>query len=117
MSHSLGAACRVPHGTANAILLPHVMRYNLEAAGAKLALVGQALGCQGDQASLAVQAAQAITDLLVRTGHPTKLSEVGVKQADLAHLAELALTDPATMGNPRSPRGVQEILELFQQAL
>ena len=57
MSHSLGAVARVPHGTANGIMLPHVMRYNLEAAGPKLALVGQALGAQGDQAALASQAA------------------------------------------------------------
>jgi acyl-CoA reductase-like NAD-dependent aldehyde dehydrogenase/alcohol dehydrogenase class IV len=117
MSHSLGAVCRVPHGTANGILLPHVMRYNLEAAGPKLAQVAQALGCQGDQAALAGQAAQVVADLLVRLGHPTKLSEVGVKQADLAHCAQLALTDAATMGNPRPPRSAQEILELFQQAL
>jgi aldehyde dehydrogenase (NAD+) len=117
MSHSLGAVARVPHGTANGIMLPHVMRYNLESAGQKLALVGQALGCQGDQAAMASQAAQAVSDLLVRIGHPTKLSEVGVKQADLAPSAKLAQSDAATMGNPRTPRSVKEIVELFEQAL
>ncbi|HEX6241060.1 MAG TPA: aldehyde dehydrogenase family protein, partial [Polyangiales bacterium] len=117
MSHALGAVARVPHGTANGILLPHVMRFNLEAAGPKLAQVAQALGVQGEQAALAAQAAESISELLVRLGHPTKLSEVGVKRADLAHCAQLALTDPATMGNPRSPRSAQEIVELYEKAL
>jgi alcohol dehydrogenase class IV len=94
------------------------MRFNLEAAGPKLAQVAQALGVHGDeQATLAAQAADAISELLVRLGHPTKLSEVGVKRADLAHCAQLALTDPATMGNPRSPRSAQEIVELYEGAL
>ena len=44
MSHALGARHRVPHGTANGILLPHVMRFNAEAAAQKLALVARALG-------------------------------------------------------------------------
>jgi lactaldehyde reductase len=117
MSHSLGALCRVPHGTANAILLPHVMRYNLEAAGAKLAHVGQALGCQGDAAALARGAADAISALLLRTGHPTRLSAVGVERADFAACAQLALTDDVTTGNPRTPQSAQEIIELFEQAL
>jgi alcohol dehydrogenase class IV len=117
MSHSLGALCRVPHGTANAILLPHVMRYNLEVAGAKLAQVGQALGCQGDSAALARGAADAIAALLVRTGHPTTLSAVGVKRSDLAACAQLALTDDVTTGNPRVPHSAQEIIALFEQAL
>jgi alcohol dehydrogenase class IV len=40
ISHSLGAVSRVPHGTANGVMLPHVMRYNAGAAGPKLAQVG-----------------------------------------------------------------------------
>ena len=117
MSHALGAVCRVPHGTANAILLPHVMRYNLEAAGEKLALVAQALGCRGEGAALASEASQAVAALLVRISHPTTLSAVGVKRADLAACAELAVRDPATFGNPRAPRSAREVVELYEQAL
>jgi aldehyde dehydrogenase (NAD+) len=117
ISHSLGAVARVPHGTANGIMLPHVMRYNVEAAGPKLALVAQALGCQGDAATLAQEAANAVAALLTRIGHPTTLSQVGVKNADLARSAQLALTDGATSTNPRSPRSADEIQGLLQAAM
>ena len=119
MSHAIGARCRVPHGTGNGILLPHVMRYNLEAAGPKLALIGRALGCEGkvDESQQALAAADAVAALLVRLGHPTKLSEVGVTEADLATCAGLALTDGATMTNPRAVRSTDEIVAVYRLAL
>jgi aldehyde dehydrogenase (NAD+) len=119
MSHALGARVRVPHGTANGILLPHVMRYNLEVAGAKLALVARALGVQGEMSepSLAAAAADAVAALLVRVGHPTKLSEVGVKPNHHQGCAELALSDGATATNPRAVRSVAEILAVYASAM
>ena len=118
MSHALGARHHVPHGTANGIMLPHVMRFNVEAAGAKLAAVARALGCPGnDEAALAVAAADAVAALLTRIGHPTKLSEVGIKAADFPACAELALTDGATATNPRAVRSAAEIVAVYQQAL
>jgi aldehyde dehydrogenase (NAD+) len=119
MSHALGARVRVPHGTANGILLPHVMRFNLEVAGPKLALVARALGVKDnlDEPQLAAAAANAVAALLVRVQHPTKLSEVGVKVADFAACAELALADGATMTNPRGVRSTDEITRVYNEAL
>jgi aldehyde dehydrogenase (NAD+) len=119
MSHALGAHVRVPHGTANAILLPHVMRWNVQAAGAKLVLIARALGVEaaGGEAEIALAGAAAVSALLTRIGHPQKLSEVGVKEQDLQHCAELALTDGATSTNPRAPRSAAEIVAVYRQAL
>ena len=119
MSHSVGARCGVPHGTANGILLPHVMRFNASAAGAKLALVARALGCEGDgdEAKLAATAADAVASLLTRTGHPTKLSEVNVPTTELASCAELALTDGATMTNPRAVTSAAEVMTVYHAAM
>jgi aldehyde dehydrogenase (NAD+) len=118
MSHSIGARCGVPHGTGNGILLPHVMRFNAEAAGPKLALIARALGVEGvDNAKLANGAADAVAALLVKIGHPVKLSEVGVSEADLASCAALALTDGATSSNPRPVRSAEEIVEVYRAAL
>ncbi|HKP64609.1 MAG TPA: aldehyde dehydrogenase family protein [Polyangiales bacterium] len=118
MSHSLGARVGVPHGTANGILLPHVMRFNAPVAAAKLALVARALGVNGDMddAALALAAADKVSNLLVRTQHPTKLSEVGVKPSDWAACAELSLTDGATMTNPRAVRSAAEVEALYKGA-
>jgi alcohol dehydrogenase class IV len=118
MSHAVGARCGVPHGTGNGILLPHVMRYNLEAAGPKLALIARALGCEpkANESQLAMAAADAVAALLLRLGHPTKLSEVGVSEGDLATCAGLALTDAATTTNPRAVRSADEIVALYRSA-
>ncbi|MDD9968603.1 MAG: aldehyde dehydrogenase family protein [Myxococcales bacterium] len=118
MSHSLGALCRVPHGTANGILLPHVMRFNAPVASDKLAAVAQALGCTGnDKQDLALAGADSITALLAQIGHPLKLSEVGVKPEDLQACAALAMDDGATTGNPRPPASPEEIEAVYQGAM
>jgi aldehyde dehydrogenase (NAD+) len=119
MSHSLGARVGVPHGTANGILLPHVMRFNAQVAGPKLSLVARALGITGDldHPQLAAAATTAVSELLARTQHPTRLSEVGVKPTDIEACAALALTDGATMTNPRVVRSAEEIVAVYREAL
>jgi acyl-CoA reductase-like NAD-dependent aldehyde dehydrogenase/alcohol dehydrogenase class IV len=119
MSHAIGARCGVPHGTGNGILLPHVMRFNAEAAGPKLALIARALGVEGanEEGKLALAAADAVAQLLVRIGHPTKLSEVKVSEGDLASCATLALSDGATSTNPRGVRSADEIIAVYRGAL
>jgi alcohol dehydrogenase class IV len=119
MSHSLGVRVGVPHGTGNGILLPHVMRFNAAVAAPKLALVARSLGVTGDldDVKLANAAADAVAQLLARIAHPTKLSDVGVKVADFAACAQLALTDGATATNPRGVRSAEEVIAVYQQAL
>jgi aldehyde dehydrogenase (NAD+) len=118
MSHALGARVGVPHGTANGIILPHVMRFNVGAAAGKLALCARALGVTGelDDAKLAAAGADVVSNLLASIGHPTKLSDVGVKQSDWEPCAALAMTDGATSTNPRAPRAVEEIVALYKTA-
>lgn len=119
MSHALGARRRVPHGTANGILLPHVMRFNSEVAAPKLAEIARALGVGegGSDQELAVSAARAVAALLVRIGHPTRLAEVDVSAEDFAGCAALALTDGATSTNPRPVRSAGEIVAVYRAAL
>jgi aldehyde dehydrogenase (NAD+) len=118
MSHAVGARSRVPHGTANGILLPYVMRWNAEVAAQKLALVARALGVEGsgNAVDLTRRAADVVSDLLKHIGHPLRLSEVGVRKADLAACADLAMKDSATMVNPRAPRFSREIVAVYEQA-
>jgi alcohol dehydrogenase class IV len=94
------------------------MRFNAQVAAGKLALVARALGVTGDldDAQLAAAAANEVAALLARTGHPTRLSEVGVKPTDLEACAALALTDGATMTNPRGVRSAEEVLAVYRDA-
>ncbi|WP_370555445.1 lactaldehyde reductase [Edwardsiella tarda] len=118
MAHPLGAFYNTPHGVANAILLPHVMRYNAAACGEKFRDIVRALGvaCDGlslEQAQMA--AVDAVEALNREVGIPPALREVGVREEDIAQLAAAALADVCTGGNPRSVT-LQDIEQLYRQA-
>ncbi|GAC65162.1 lactaldehyde reductase [Edwardsiella tarda] len=118
MAHPLGAFYNTPHGVANAILLPHVMRYNAAACGEKFRDIARALGvaCDGlslEQAQMA--AVDAVEALNREVGIPPALREVGVREEDIAQLAAAALADVCTGGNPRSVT-LQDIEQLYRQA-
>ena len=120
MSHALGARHGVAHGMGNAILLPHVMRFNAgRPEGAKrLKDVAVALGLTvpNDPVDAANVAADTVTELLVATGHPVKLAEVKVPKDDLEATAESAFLDPANLYNARAVSFPNEITELYQGA-
>lgn len=120
MAHSLGAVCRLPHGLANGILLPHVMRYNLEEVPGLLADIAQAMGVntQGKDAgeSAAVAVAE-MEELIKQIGLPGGLGEAGVDESCLAECAELAMTDGSIVYNPRLIMASDEVLDVYRKAL
>ena len=118
MAHPLGAFYDIPHGVANALLLPYVMQYNMESSLAKFGDIARAMGV--DTAGMNPrQAAQAAVDaaraLALRVGIPQQLSALGVREEDLPRLAASALADVCTPGNPRDTT-VADILELYKKA-
>ena len=118
MAHPLGAFYDIPHGVANALLLPYVMQYNMESSLVKFGDVARAMGV--DTAGMDTrQAAQAAVDavraLAVRVGIPHRLSSLGVLEEDLPRLAASALADVCTPGNPRDT-SAEEILALYREA-
>ena len=119
MAHPLGARFDIPHGVANALLLPYVMEYNKEAAKEKYVDIARAMGCEVRNLSVdegADLAIKAVKDLSLSIGIPQKLSEIGIKAEDLETLASDAYIDPCTGGNPRQT-SVEEILEIYKTAL
>ena len=119
MAHPLGARFDIAHGVANALLLPFVMEYNKPAALPKYADIARAMGVDvkgmtPDQAADAAIAA--VVKLSKDIGIPQRLSDIGIKAADLPQLAEDAFIDPCTGGNPRKT-SVADILEIYKKAL
>ena len=118
MAHPLGAYYDIPHGVANALLLPIVMEYNTESSIAKYVDIARAMGIKVDHLSLA-DAAQAAVDavksLAVEVGIPEKLQLLNVKEEDLERLAQSAFEDVCTPGNPREVQ-LSDILELYKKA-
>lgn len=118
MAHPLGAFYNIPHGVANALLLPYVMEYNLPSSVDKYKKIANAMGCctTGMTAEEAAQAAiNTVKELSLKIGIPQKLNEIGVKQEDLEKLAYSAYADVCTPGNPRDIT-VEDLLNLYQKA-
>jgi alcohol dehydrogenase class IV len=118
MSHPAGAIFGVPHGVANAIHLPHVIRFNAEGRPEIADRYGDVAGVLGVEACAAVGDALAdhVTALVARLGLPTRLSEVGVPESGIPQLVEGAMGDGTTLLNPREA-GEEEYAALYRAAL
>ena len=119
MAHPLSALHDVPHGVACAMLLPTVMRWNACAAADKYVDIAKALEVyrEGMSCEEAADAACAeIENLSRRVGIPAHLSELGITEADIPALADQAIADVCTPGNPR-PVTREDIVALYRQIL
>ena len=119
MAHPLGSLFDVPHGVANALLLPTIMRFNKEECLDKYPAIARAMGVDTDgmtaeQASDA--ACEAVQALALKVGIPQHMAELGITENDIPRLAEQALADVCTPGNPRDVT-LDQIVELYRSVL
>ncbi len=117
MAHTLGAVYDTPHGVACAMMLPIVMEYNQEATGDKFKYIAQAMGVDTtgmDQAAYRKAAIDAVRQLSVDVGIPTKLE--AMKEEDLEFLAQSAAADACAPGNPRAA-SVEDFKALFRKIM
>lgn len=118
MAHTVGMLSNVPHGAACGIVLPAVMRFNVDFATDKLALAAQALGVSiggMDKREAALAGVDALEKLMKDAGHPMKLSEVGVTEEALAMAPFHAIADVPTLFNARPVADPNEVAELYKQ--
>lgn len=102
-AHHVGGIFDVPHGDANAIMLPHSMRFNAEASAGRQALIARAMGIDTTGLSdheAALAAADAVEDLRNSLGLPGRLRDVGVPEEGLELIAAATLKDRALATNP-----------------
>ena len=119
MAHPLGALFDVPHGVANALLLPIVMEFNLPSSLEKFAKVAKAMGVETSQMNTqkaAEAAVKAVKSLAMQIGIPQHLSELGIRESDIEPLANQAISDVCTPGNPRD-MSKEDIISLYKKAL
>lgn len=119
IAHQLGGFYNLPHGVCNAVLLPHVQKYNMEVASDRLKEV--ALAMELDVKDMpAIEAAnkaiEAIKDLSQSINIPSGLKELGVKESDFNTLAENALKDACGTTNPRQG-SKEDIIEILKSAM
>ncbi len=134
LAHILGGRFHIPHGRANAVLLPHVIAYNGTTptkftsfpnyekyiADRKYAEIATAIGVQGESTKHSVQnLIERVRELMSDVGIPRTLAEMGVERGDFAvqvlDMAQIAFDDQCTGANPRYPR-VRELEDIYFQA-
>jgi acetaldehyde dehydrogenase / alcohol dehydrogenase len=134
LAHAFGARFGVPHGRANALMLPHVIAYNAAVptkfmpspnqkgynAHKKYAMMADLLGLGGHTVEEKVQSLVTATEqLLDQLGVPRSIAEMGISKEEfeqaIPELAKIAFDDPSWRSNPRMPL-VTEIVELFWAA-
>ena len=121
MAHQLGAVYDTPHGLANAILLPTVMRFNGE--NPETAQRFREILCEigrPDAANLNDQDVintfvWMISELSKSVGITQRVRDVGAKEEDFEMLADKAMQDPCKPGNPREV-SKEDFIELFRRA-
>ncbi|HAS6236175.1 TPA: L-threonine dehydrogenase [Vibrio vulnificus] len=119
MAHQLGGFYDLPHGVCNAILLPHVQRYNAQVCPERLRDVAKAMGVNVENMS-AEQGAEAAIDAIVAlakdVGIPAGIRELGAKSEDIPTLADNALKDACGFTNPKQATH-EEISAIFEAAM
>ena len=121
MAHQLGAVYDTPHGIANAMLLPTVMRFNGE--NPETAQRFREILCQIGRPDAAYLNDQdvintfvwMISELSKSVGVTQKITDYGAKEEDFEMLADKAMMDPCKPGNPREV-SKEEFVELFRRA-
>lgn len=116
-SHQLSAECNLPHGLANAIMLPHVLRVNKKVAAPKYAIMASAFGINSADINGADKFIEEIEKLNQEIGIKAKLSEYGVKESDIKEMVPKALKDISLITNPLQPITKETLEELYRVAL
>lgn len=119
MAHPMGALHDIPHGVANALLLPTIMEFNKPVCIEKFGVIAKTMGVctEGMSAEQAADAAvEAVRALSIRVGIPQHLSELGIGEKDIPALAAQAIADVCTPGNPRDVT-LEDIVALYKKVL
>ncbi|MGN0230208.1 MAG: lactaldehyde reductase [Muribaculaceae bacterium] len=119
MAHPMGSLFDIPHGVANALLLPTVMEFNKPVCIDKYVEIAKAMDAYKEgmtKAEAAQAACDAVRTLAIEVGIPQHLSEIGIKEEDIEALADQAIADVCTPGNPRQVTRA-DIVELYRKVL
>ncbi len=122
MAHQLGAVYDTPHGLANAILLPTVMRYNGQDSETAqrfreiLINIGRPDAAHLNDQDVINTFVWKISELSKEVGITQTIKDVGAKEEDFGMLADKAMEDPCKPGNPREVTR-EDFIELYRQAM
>jgi alcohol dehydrogenase len=112
LGHAIGARCGIENGIANAIVLPHALRFNGDGAASGPPKVATALGCKPSIDGVC----ETLAAIFGRLGIPLLLRDAGVPRDALPEIAANAMGDWFLRGNPRTVRSADELVQLLDAA-
>lgn len=118
LAYPLGTTYKLAHGLTNALLLPHVLEFNLEAAPKRYAAIANALGLAGkaDTLTLAKEGIDAIRQLLADCGMQTGLKAYDVDQQSLPKMASEAIQIQRLLKNNVRDIGLNDAISIYERA-
>jgi alcohol dehydrogenase class IV len=119
LAYPLGGEFRLGHGLTNAVLLPHVLRFNLPAMPRRYADIARALGVTdaGDDLATANRGVDRLVQLSAACGLPAGLAACGVPADALPRLATAALKVTRLLKNNPRPLTHEDAVRIYQSAL
>lgn len=118
LSYPLGSRFHIAHGLSNALLMPHVLRFNLPAAPARYADIAKAMGCpdKGDHMDTALEGLAFIEQMMTTCGVPRKLSEINIPAETIESMAEDALKITRLLKNNVRTLSLSDAIAIYQAA-
>lgn len=119
LAYPLGALFDIPHGLANAVLLPYVMAYNLESAEAKYAQVASLMGAKGSGGTpkaLSEAGLEVVKRLSEDIGIPERLGELKIPRSAIEGMAEMAMTVARPIANNPRKMTKEGAIKIYQAA-
>ncbi|WDP90318.1 MAG: iron-containing alcohol dehydrogenase [Desulfobacter sp.] len=120
LAHALGGIFHIPHGKANAVMLPHAITFNTLEAGERYKTIAEMINLPASSVATGTKSlVLAVQSLNEHMNIPLRIRDLDIEEAEfksaLGDLSVKALEDPCSAYNPRKP-SFEEIRHLFEQA-
>jgi alcohol dehydrogenase len=118
LAYPLGSLYKIAHGLSNAILLQHVLKFNLPEAIDRYASVAKAMGLDNDSSeyNLAQDGINHIKTIIRACGIPSRLRDLGIKEKDIPKMAESAITVQRLLKNNVREVSAKDAVEIYENA-
>lgn len=118
LAYPLGSMFKVSHGLSNAILLPHVIRFNLPGFEGKYAEIARNIGIEDtiDENELANKSVGKIEQLLNDCGIPTRLRDIGIDSGSIEEMAKSAMQVQRLLKNNLKEVRLNDAIEIYKNA-
>ncbi|HYH55689.1 MAG TPA: iron-containing alcohol dehydrogenase, partial [Anseongella sp.] len=118
LSYPLGSRFHIPHGLSNALLMPHVISFNLPAAPERYAAIALAMGCRvrGSAMDTALEGISLMEKIMADCKVPRRLSEINIPRDAIAAMAQDALKITRLLKNNPRELSMEDAVAIYEAA-